>query len=355
MIMYKDYVVILDIMEETNCRGSNIKRLNNKVKLYTSIRSNINKDSVESKMYKLITSENDFSKMETSILFSLLIYLSKLTNNIEIIKDTYKLYKTHEKLITELSRYLDMVDNIIDREKVYKIMLNFDKTIKTDGYYDSNIIHKIDIEIDSKNNYFDLEQNINYNIKVLEFKTNLVDLCKKLEEHNFDNNIKFNKIMCELQKKIMSVYRCFHKFNKPELEIYNNLIEHKESNANILYIFNHFTLPVSRNGRHQLYSDFLIVFRVNGVIKLALIEFDGPTHYNLSDSRLTVDHIYCDIIKNNYCIRNGIYILRVYDYDNYINKIDKFIDNICNSDNIITIIPSYEFYCNLLENIKPEN
>jgi hypothetical protein len=97
---------------------------------------------------------------------------------------------------------------------------------------------------------------------------------------------------------------------------------------------------------------FFIVFNINDNYQFAIIEYDGPTHYNSKDIRITKNNIYCDIIKNNFCIKNSIHILRINDYDKYyLIKIYNFIDDIIKDNGIVTIIPSFEFYSRLLENV----
>ena len=74
-----------------------------------------------------------------------------------------------------------------------------------------------------------------------------------------------------IEKQILSnlidklTNKCIH---KPELYIYNTLIDQK--NENLLCIFNHFTLPLSRKTVHPLYAVFFFFYKL-----FCIIEYDG--------------------------------------------------------------------------------
>lgn len=338
-----------------NTRNATIRKLKNKVEHYSSYIKKRNLSSIETKMYILLCQEEyDYNNYETSILFSLFIYLTKLTKNKDIILNVCNLYKIHKRVIDCLDDYLDMIYNITERDVIYSILLKFDILPYIDKYYDSSIKHIIvsPKRIKSGSKYYSLEKLNQYNDTICDFKDKLDELTKILLLYNFDTTIKASKIIEALSNKVNNTYTCFYKFNKPELTIYNKLIDIQLEYTSILYVFNHFTLPITRNGIHHLYADFLIVFNINDHYQFAIIEYDGPTHYNSKDNRISRNHIYCDIVKNNFCIKNSIHILRIYDYDkNYLSKIYKFINDINKNVEIVTIIPPFEFYSKLLETI----
>jgi hypothetical protein len=343
------------LQEEKNTRNATIKKLKNKVGHYSSYIKKRDMSSIESKMYILICQEEyDYNNYDTSILFSLFIYLTKLTKNKDIILNVCELYKTHKRVIDSLDDYLDMIYNIRERNIIYSILLKFDILPYIEKYYDSSIKHIIEStkRIKSGSKYYSLEKLNQYNETICDFKGKLEELIKKLLLYNFETTINATKIIEALSNKVNNTYTCFNKFNKAELTIYNKLIDIQLENTSILYVFNHFTIPIKRNGIHHLYADFLIVFNINDNYQFAIIEYDGPTHYNIKDNRITKNHIYCDIVKNNFCIRNSIHILRINDYDkNYLSKIYKFINDINKNVDIVTIIPPFEFYSKLLETI----
>jgi hypothetical protein len=338
-----------------NNRNNTIKLLKNKVEKYSSEIKKINKSSIENMMNTMIIKDYDYNNCETSVLFSLFIYLTKLTKNEDIILNVCELYKTHKKVITSLDNYLNMIYNITERNIIYSILLNFDILPYIHKYYNTSIKHTILIPTNNvltNPKYFLNEQATQYNDTVCAFKLKLNEMTNILSQHQFESNIKAAQIISALSCKINNTYSCFYKFNKPELVIYNKLIDIKLIKPSILYVFNHFTLPITRNGTHHLYADFFIVFNINEHFQFAIIEYDGPTHYNIKDDRITKNKVYCDIVKNNFCIKNSIHILRINDYDkDYLTKIYNFIDDIIKDNGIISIIPPFEFYSTLLENI----
>lgn len=351
--------VIEEKVVKKNHKGYLIKKLNNKVLNYTFENKEINTKYIEKQLFLLVTKNTDFNKYNTGILFSCFIYLSKLTKNQNIILQVSQLYKTHQKLINDLNNYLHMIYNIDERNKIYSILELFHIDIPYDKYCDSNIKHNLLLSNHKITRcvlkHFSEETTNKYNASVDNFKIQLNEAaCQILELKESHPSIYFEEIINALQNKVNNSYSCFYKFNKPELFIYNKLIDFQNEFPQILYIFNHFTLPITRNGLHHLYADFLIVFNIDNIIQFAIIEFDGPTHYNINDKRIRRNQIHCDIIKNNFCMKNSIHILRVFDHDkDYINKIYSFIKNIildCNKS-VFTIIQPYNFYQELLQYI----
>jgi len=355
MTSIENIIDITDNIFIKNNRNTTIKGLKNKVEKYSSEITKINISSIENKMNIMITKDYDYNNYETSVLFSLFIYLTKLTKNKDIILNVSEVYKTHKKVITCLDNYLDMIYNITERNNIYSILLKFDILPYIHKYYNTSIKHIILIPnktIMTNPKYFSSERSNQYNDTVCDFKLKLEELTNIVSQHQFDPNIKASQIISALSNKVNNTYSCFYKFNKPELVIYNKLIDIKLINPAILYVFNHFTLPISRNGIHHLYADFFIVFNINEHYQFAIIEYDGPTHYNIKDNRITKNKVYCDIVKNNFCIKNSIHILRINDYDkDYLTKIYNFIDDIIKDNDIVNIIPPFEFYSTLLDNI----
>ena len=332
--------------------------LSNKVKFYstdTKIMSDSLKSKIENIIYKTITENRNYSNSNTNELFMLFIYLTKLTNDIKLYKEVYELYKSHKKLIGHLNNYINMISNNDERNYIYSLLTCFDCTTKTDGYYNDIVRTQLEYEplISKPSQQFSVDINNDYNSSVCAFKSKLEVLAKKIHEYDFEQNINSKQIVSELLNKINKTYRCFHKFNKPELELYNYIIDLQKQYNNIIYVFSHYTLPITRNGTHHLYADILIVFLINNIIQFAIIEYDGPTHYDTKYYRFTKEIVISDIIKNNFCLRNGIHILRICDTNKkYKDSVLEFIKNIINNTEKqhIKYIPSYEHYSTLLQN-----
>jgi hypothetical protein len=292
---------------------------------------------LDKKIEDIIKYNRKFSDLSTDVLYNLYIAITYKTKDNNLYKDVVISYKLHQEYIKELNNYLEMINNYEVRKYIYNLLNN----ITDNEIIITNELLQIITPFASKKYY--LEKILNYNKSINEFKDVTFKNIDILQSKS-NNNEKL--ILKALQDKLYTTYKPVYKFNKPELYIYNKLIELK--NNNLICVFNHFTLPLSRNNKHPLYSDFLLLFNYNNKLIFGLIEYDGPSHYNSNYYRYTRNGIYCDILKNKFCINNNINILRIFDYDNNIdNKINYFIDCISNGNKCV-IIPSIEHYNNLL-------
>ncbi len=191
-----------------------------------------------------------------------------------------------------------------------------------------------------------------------ELKITINTTCRSTIEMFFNNdqiedtNILINIITIYLDK-INKIYKYTKKFNKPELEIYNFVIKQKTIYPQIIQVFTNIAIPISRNNyKQKLSADILIVFDVCGQIKFAIIEYDGPTHYDINNIRFCDNAIWCDRCKNQFCIDSEISLLRL-DYKNKMDvcfeNINLFINQVVNSNvSIYSGIPTDEFYDKLL-------
>jgi hypothetical protein len=309
----------------------NINLLKNRNKNFT-IYTNNNKSSsnfnCEEYFQNMIKYNKKSINLNTDILYCLYIAIAYKTKNNDIYNDVCQSYKLHKKYINELNDYIIMIDNYDFRKYVYNILLTYNNNIDIDNNL-FNFISK----------YYDIKKIIDYNLSVNEFKNNtflsinkLLLICDNYEK----------EILNELINKINNNYKTIHKFTNPEIMIYNQLI----NNDKILYVFNHFTLPVFRIKKHPLYADFLLLFNINNKLIFAIIEYDGPTHYNNNDFRFKKENVDCDMIKNKFCLDNKINILRINTIND--NIINDFIINIYNGLHQV-IIPNNEYYLNILK------
>jgi len=218
------------------------------------------------------------------------------------------------------------------------------------------------------NRKYPIEKLMLYKNKVIGLRKSINDLCEKLivylDNKEYDMICFLNdsidireykiRIIRGLVFRLNKMIKCISRFNMPELMIYNKLVELKMVNKDILYILNNYKLPVSRNNRcnNNLTADFLILTRCNKTLRFSVIEYDGPRHYDRYFYIFKEANVYCDIVKNNFCMLNGINILRVRDDDKqFLDNIVKFIDSIMVSKNIV-IIPEYQNYMKLIKNVS---
>jgi hypothetical protein len=236
-----------------------------------------------------------------------------------------------EKIIKKITLYLLII---------FSIVTILSLSSSPENLFNNDLLNNIGIS-----KHYSFEQIFEYNLSVQNFKTNTINSIEKIIL--ISNDIEKN-ILTELIKKLNNNYKIVHKFTKPEIDIFNKLIDIKDNR--LLCVFNHFTLPIFRVKNHPLYADFLLLFNINNKLKFAIIEYDGPTHNNIHDFRFNKDTILCDIIKNNFCLYNNISILRIkYNENNIYFHIDQFINNIFNDQYIFTI-PSYQYYMDLFNN-----
>ena len=297
-----------------------------------------------------------FNYDKLSKLYFYILYRLKINNT--------SLFKSYLTYMKDLDNHQFMVTNKVFRKYVLELMSSFNLTV----YDDKDIMEvKQDYIIEQKLlNHIIENSNIPYSLIIkdcyIESINNLKNTIKKssdevlliyntLEKVEISfNNISVNtkevdiRIINTFTSKIDSYYRYINKFNKPELELYNYLIMLRGKYKEILYIFNHFTLPICRKKKHPLFADNLILLNINNKLVYAIIEFDGEQHYNKNYYLFNKIATICDVIKNNFCRANGINLLRLTSIDN--NIIDSFIEDIINEKYIISCKP-FSFYRNL--------
>jgi hypothetical protein len=169
-----------------------------------------------------------------------------------------------------------------------------------------------------------------------------------------NSDLSHKDIMC----KIINVFKSRHKkllnkeikMNIPELEIYNALIRLKKIHSNIINIYYNVKLPVKFIG--NLRADFVITIKQDDLIKAIIIEYDGPLHSDHEHPHFNNDTVYRDLIKNNFCIKNKINMLRIDYRQNHIELLEKFMNKILyeTTKDAIYEIPEYGHYLNILNN-----
>jgi hypothetical protein len=228
-----------------------------------------------------------------------------------------------DKIITILGKNPNKIYPIEKFINYKRLLNNFREYIISLGDNLSVYINNLDSDIMNIN-----DKGVNVSIDIKNYKLKVISVC---------------------MNKINRIFKLVNRFNIPELMIYNRLVELKQVYSNILYIFNNYYLPISRNGKNQLIADFLIVSNFNNSVRFSIIEYDGPSHYDVDYYRFNSDSILCDIVKNNFCKLNNIDIIRIRDCElNCVDKVVKFIDSILVCKDIVISIPEYEEYMNII-------
>jgi hypothetical protein len=284
------------------------------------------------------------------LVFGILYYYS---NNK---KELYVLFKKYISYLGMFENFLKLVMCKEQRKCVYEYIKN-KKSVE-------------DVDIHKKYNNFikciknkpcekiNMETINKLKTSIEELKTTINITCKStIEMFTNDSKIEDTTILINIittyLEKIEKIYKYTKKFNKPELEVYNHIIKQKTVYPHIIQVFNDVTIPISRNKNFQkLSADILIIFDIDSIIKFGIIEYDGPTHYNINDFRFNDNIIFRDKCKNQFCIDNNISLLRLH-YKNTIcvcmDNINLFINQVINSiETVYFGIPTDEFYDNLL-------
>lgn len=271
---------------------------------------------------------------------------------------TYTICKILKMTLNNCDNYKKIIHNKKIRRYIKNIMKNYNLNIIYDKYVKTDKIMEFDYT--DELNYLILKYpNIKYSINThKQYKINIneindlilkqsIEVINILKEINSEFMNYEISIINQFVKKINKYYICLKKFNNDELFLYDKLMNYKDNNNTILYIFNHFALPICRYEKHPLIADFLILSKFDDKLKFAIIEFDGPTHYDINNYLFNKDTIIRDVIKNNFCIYNNISILRINNVNDL--KLEYFMMNL---QNIQYDIPPYNYYLELFNNIN---
>jgi hypothetical protein len=306
-------------------------------------------------------------QMHLSSLYMILIYsLYKKGNNIDELK---RLAGYNILYFENIDEYINNTYDDEDIKTLKKIMIDYDTSVTYDDYNGNIIKHHIDTSNLRFKQYksYPIQKLKEYRLILSTFRdiiisngkiiTSYLETIKedlisfKLYERDETVCVKDYKkiIISECMNKVNKLFKRVVSFNIPELEIYNKILEIKKEKLEIICVFHNVKLPISRNGNslNNLSADILIILESG---KLAIIEYDGPSHYSKGYIYYKRDNILCDILKNNFCKKNGIHILRVRNNDiNYMNTIVEFINQITKTDSKHIInVPLYSEYIKLL-------
>jgi len=184
---------------------------------------NIVPEYLNNTLNKIIKYNKKIKNLSTESLYILYIAISlKIKDNI-IFNEVINSYKLHQKYIIELDNYIKMINNIESRKYIYNLL----KTKNNNNIIiDTNLLNNIGIS-----KYYHLDNITDYNISVNNFKTNTINSINKLIL--ISSEIEKN-ILQEFIIKLNKTYKTVHKFNNPEIEIYNKLIDIKDKR--ILYV-----------------------------------------------------------------------------------------------------------------------
>lgn len=274
------------------------------------------------------------------------------------------IYCINKKLLINLSKkylyYIDhyeqYVSRFADKNQRKKILLYLKS---------NNLEYNIFFDVVKQNKPYIIEVD-----KIEEYKKSITELkqeitnINKLTYNNINMNDEnhqiFNNIVTTYQNKIDNIYKFINKFNKPEMIIYNFIVEKMKETQNIINIFTHFTLPVKRhNSAIPLYADLFIVVNLDNAFHFIIIEYDGPTHNDINDFRFCQSNVLCDITKNNYCIDNNISLFRLnykINMNEHLYTVNKLINQIIITKKpLYHSIPSDDYYHQLLLNYYTNN
>ncbi len=269
------------------------------------------------------------------------------------------IYCINKKLLINLSKkylyyinhYEQYVLRFADKNQRKKILLYLKS---------NNLEYNIFFDVVKQNKPYIIEVD-----KIEEYKKSITELkqeitnINKLTYNNINMNDEnhqiFNNIVTTYQNKIDNIYKFINKFNKPEMIIYNFIVEKMKETQNIINIFTHFTLPVKRhNSTIPLYADLFIVINLDNAFHFIIIEYDGPTHNDINDFRFCQSNVLCDITKNNYCIDNNISLFRLnykINMNEHLYTVNKLINQIIITKKpLYHSIPSDDYYHQLLLN-----
>lgn len=261
-------------------------------------------------------------------------------------RNTLLIYEYGKQLL-EMAPYIDKYQSIFCDTEEKKLIYNFINDNETSFEKIKNIGNK-------KKEKINIEYIETYKKHQIGFIEKIEKICNVNLEKMDDNNQydKINKkIFMTYLDKITEYYRFIKKCNKPELEIYNFLVD-KISN-NVLYVFTNIKIPVSRPiYNKKLIVDIMVLINIDGNLHILAIEYDGPTHSNIKDFRFSEKCVECDKTKNKFCIENGISLIRL-DYrinmKQHKQTIDYTINNILLYNKpVYHGIPSEESYDKLI-------
>jgi hypothetical protein len=345
----KEEKKIGEINMEINKRGNKLSKITKLVSRDMTTTKQIDSDMINAIKNK-INKHDNFSSLQIDIIFTLYLYVLKELDNKSYYYNfgiIYNQFKKYSKEAKDFNNYYNHIKQhnfillVMKKHLVQNIPLN---QILFDDYV-SQFVCKSGFNI--------------FNFTELKNETDkLMDMIVKHNDNvihyfeftnNIDNKIKKQNIIKSFTEKFIKTYKYSLSSNKPEIQIYNLIVELSKTINEIIFVTLQFTLPVSYI--KPLSSDILVVLKINGYLHFCIIEHDGPTHYDFKDYRFYSAITKRDMIKNKFCVDNKISIIRIRDKNKNINNdVTSFILSIIeNNGEAQTNIPDEDFYNGLVD------
>lgn len=332
--------------------------INKKENKLSKISKLINKDmtptknQVDEDMINLIKNKinkySQFDSLTINVLFTLYLYILKELDDKTFYYNFGIIYNQFKKYKEEANKFIQNNNHIKQHSFILLIMKKqlVQSKLLNEIIIDETITHFINGDSFLIFDYANLREETNKLIQMLNKHNN--NIIEYLEKQNDISKIKKTNIIKSFTNKFVKTYDYNGLGNKPEILLYNLIVEFSKSVNEILFVTHQCTLPVSNI--KLLSADILVVLQINGFLHFCVIEYDGPTHYNIKDFRFNTETVKRDTIKNNFCIKNNISILRIKDKNKNINKevIDFINEIIGNGGKPSVKIPNDKFYEDLI-------
>lgn len=304
------------------------------------------------KVNEIIKNENKFSNFTITQLQHLYVFIILETKNKNLYKDYNKFYANYNLYCDKASEFINLFN--FNKQNCY-IEYLLKNNMKNNKLLNTIKCETIDKHFINKDDLFC------YDVYDFEILKNELESIKKLMI-NLNNDIILNinlsdtinykenkkKLIETFYNKFIKTYEICCIYNKPEILLYNKIINISKYTNEIVFVSMHFSLPIKF--KKVLIADIFITLCINNIYHFCLVEYDGPTHYNIKDYRFNIEQIYRDITKNNFCKNNNISILRIFDYnENPENIVCNFINSIIsNNGKPIINIPDAKYYENII-------
>ncbi len=340
---------ISEINMEINKKSNKLSKITKLVSRYMTTTKQIDSDMINAIKNK-INKHDNFSSLQIDIIFTLYLYILKeLDNksyyfNFGIIYNQFKKYSKEAKDFNNHYNHIkqhNFILLIMKKHLVQNIPLN---QILFDDYF-SQFVCKSGFNIF---NFIELKKETDKLMDmIVKHNDEVVQYIETTD--NTDYKTKKLNIIKSFSEKFNKTYKYSLPSNKPEIQIYNLIVELSKTIKEIIFVTLQCTLPVSYI--NPLTSDILVVLKINGYLHFCIIEHDGPTHYNFKDYRFYSAITKRDMIKNKFCIDNKISIIRIQDKNKNINNdVTSFILSIIeNNGEAQTNIPDEDFYNGLID------
>ena len=339
---------INEINIEINKRGNKLSKITKLVSRDMTTTKQIDSEMINTIKNK-INKHDNFSSLQIDAIFTLYMYLLKEFDNKSYYYSFSIIYNQFKKYSKEAKDFNNHFNHIKQHNFILLLMKK-------------HLVQNIPLNqilFDNYVSHFICE----YGFNIFDFTKLNNETCKLMDmivKHNYDiiqyiestDNIADKNKKCNIIKSFTEKFTKTYKYslssNKPEIQIYNFIVELSKTINEIIFVTLQCTLPVSYI--KLLSSDILVILKINGYLHFCVIEHDGPTHYDIKDYRFYSDIAKRDMVKNKFFTDNKISILRIRDKNKNINnEVTSFIFSIIhNNGEAQTIIPNDNFYNGLI-------